>query len=96
MIAKIISCSRCIFNYFLGMWNDTAILSDGHKIENNTFTFKMEKKLKCEQRKLSKRALIAKNKRIHLLDAKNYQKQKLKVARLHESVINQRDDFLSK
>lgn len=75
---------------------DFAILSDGHKIDNNKFTSKMEKKLKREQRKLSKRALIAKNKGIHLLDAKNYQKQKRKVARLHERVINQRDDFLNK
>ncbi|MEI3894568.1 MULTISPECIES: IS200/IS605 family element RNA-guided endonuclease TnpB [unclassified Bacillus (in: firmicutes)] len=73
-----------------------AILSDGHKIDNNKFTSKMEKKLKREQRKLSKRALIAKNKGIHLLDAKNYQKQKRKVARLHERVLNQRDDFLNK
>ncbi|MDD0820605.1 IS200/IS605 family element RNA-guided endonuclease TnpB [Bacillus cereus] len=75
---------------------DFAILSDGHKIDNNKFTSKMEKKLKREQRKLSKRALIAKNKGIHLLDAKNYQKKKRKVARLHERVINQRDDFLNK
>ncbi|MEJ3740814.1 IS200/IS605 family element RNA-guided endonuclease TnpB [Bacillus tropicus] len=75
---------------------DFAILSDGHKIDNNKFTSKMEKKLKREQRKLSKRALIAKNKGIHLLDAKNYQKQKRKVARLHEKVINQRDEFLNK
>ncbi len=75
---------------------DFAILSDGHKIDNNKFTSKMEKKLKREQRKLSNRALIAKNKGIHLLDAKNYQKQKRKVARLHERVINQRDDFLNK
>lgn len=73
-----------------------AILSDGHKIDNNKFTSKMEKKLKREQHKLSKRALIAKNKGIHLLDAKNYQKQKRKVARLHERIINQRDDFLNK
>ncbi|MGS2751547.1 IS200/IS605 family element RNA-guided endonuclease TnpB [Bacillus zanthoxyli] len=73
-----------------------AILSDGHKIDNNKFTSKMEKKLKREQRKLSKRTLIAKNKGIHLLDAKNYPKQKRKVARLHEKVINQRDDFLNK
>ncbi|MCL1703525.1 IS200/IS605 family element RNA-guided endonuclease TnpB [Lysinibacillus sp. Bpr_S20] len=75
---------------------DFAILSDGHKIDNNKFTSKMEKNLKREQRKLSKRALIAKNKGIDLLDAKNYQKQKRKVARLHERVINQRDDFLNK
>ncbi|MDB7102822.1 RNA-guided endonuclease TnpB family protein, partial [Enterococcus mundtii] len=39
---------------------DFAILSDGQKIDNNKFTSKMEKKLKREQRKLSRRALLAK------------------------------------
>ena len=75
---------------------DFAILSDGQKIDNNKFTSKMEKKLKREQRKLSKRALLAKNKGIPLSEAKNYQKQKRKVARLHEKVMNQRTDFLNK
>lgn len=75
---------------------DFAILSDSRKIDNNKFTPKMEKKLKREQRKLSRRALNAKNKDINLLDAKNYQKQKRRVARLHERVMNQRDDFLNK
>ena len=75
---------------------DFAILSDGQKIDNNRFTSKMEKKLKREQRKLSKRALLAKNKGIPLSEAKNYQKQKRKVARLHEKVMNQRTDFLNK
>ena len=74
---------------------DFAILSDGQKIDNNRFTSKMEKKLKREQRKLSKRALLAKNKGIPLSEAKNYQKQKRKVARLHEKVMNQRTDFLN-
>ncbi|HSH25757.1 MAG TPA: IS200/IS605 family element RNA-guided endonuclease TnpB [Massilibacterium sp.] len=75
---------------------DFAIFSDGRKIDNNKFTSKMEKKLKREQRKLSRRALLAKKKGIDLLDAKNYQKQKRKVARLYEKVANQRDDFLHK
>lgn len=75
---------------------DFAILSDGHKIDNNKFTIKMEKKLKKEQRKLSRRALHAKNNGMNLLNAKNYQKQKIKVARLHEKVMNQREDFLHK
>ena len=75
---------------------DFAILSDGQKIDNNKFTSKMEKKLKREQRKLSRRALIAKKKGINLFEAKNYQKQKRKVARLHEKVMNQRTDFLNK
>ena len=75
---------------------DFAILSDGQKIDNNKFTSKMEKKLKREQCKLSRRALLAKKKGIPLSEAKNYQKQKRKVARLHEKVMNQRTDFLNK
>ncbi|QYA34042.1 IS200/IS605 family element RNA-guided endonuclease TnpB (plasmid) [Macrococcus psychrotolerans] len=75
---------------------DFAILSDGQKIDNNKFTLKMAQKLKREQRKLSRRALLAKQKGINLFEARNYQKQKLKVARLHEKVMNQRTDFLNK
>ncbi|MDN3095790.1 IS200/IS605 family element RNA-guided endonuclease TnpB [Enterococcus faecalis] len=75
---------------------DFAILSDGQKIDNNKFTSTMEKKLKREQRKLSRRGLLAKKKGINLFEAKNYQKQKRKVARLHEKVMNQRTDFLNK
>ena len=75
---------------------DFAILSDGQKIDNHKFTSKMEKKLKREQRKLSRRALLAKKKGIPLSEAKNYQKQKRKVARLYEKVMNQRTDFLNK
>jgi len=75
---------------------DFAVLSDGRKLDNNKFTSKMEKKLKREQRKLSRRALRAKENGVDLLEAKNYQKQKVKVARLHEKVMNQREDYLNK
>ncbi|VEI06322.1 IS200/IS605 family element RNA-guided endonuclease TnpB [Kurthia zopfii] len=75
---------------------DFAILSNGQKIDNHKFTSKMETKLKREQRKLSRRALLAKKKGINLFEAKNYQKQKRKVAKLHEKVMNQRADFLNK
>jgi len=73
-----------------------AIISDGTKFNNNKFTYKMEKKLKREQRKLSRKTLIAKKRKINLFEASNYQKQKVKVARLHERVTNQRNDFLNK
>lgn len=76
--------------------SDFAIFSDGSRFENNRFTSRMEKKLKREQRKLSRRALIAKQNGKPLFEAKNYQKQKIKVARLHEKVANQREDFLNK
>ena len=75
---------------------DFAILSTGQRYDNNKFTSKMEKKLKREQRKLSRRALLAKQKGINLFEARNYQTQKRKVARLHEKVMNQRTDFLNK
>ncbi|AOV06934.1 IS200/IS605 family element RNA-guided endonuclease TnpB [Sporosarcina ureilytica] len=75
---------------------DFAILSDGRKIDNSQFSSKMEEKLKREQRKLSRRAVVAKQNGIKLLEAKNYQKQKRKVAKLHEKVMNQRTDFLNK
>jgi putative transposase len=38
----------------------------------------MEKKLKREQRKLSRRALLAKNKGTNLFEAKNYQNKNAK------------------
>lgn len=75
---------------------DFAILSDGQKIDNHKFTSNMEKRLQREQRKLSRRGLQATKNGINLLEAKNYQKQKRKVARLHEKVMNQRSDFLNK
>ena len=75
---------------------DFAILSNGQKINNNRFTSKMEKKLKREQRKLSRRALLAKKRGVKLYEARNYQKQRQKVARLYEKVSNQRNDFLNK
>ncbi|WP_212981641.1 transposase, partial [Paenibacillus azoreducens] len=70
--------------------------SDSQKKDNHRFTAQMEKKLKREQRKLSRRAFLAKKKGIDLFHAENYQKQKRKVARLHEKVMNQRTDFLNK
>ncbi|MBC3081267.1 IS200/IS605 family element transposase accessory protein TnpB [Staphylococcus capitis] len=74
--------------------SDFAICSDGQKYDNHQFTHSMSQKLAREQRKLSRRLLLAKQRNVNLLDAKNYQKQK--VARLHEKVKNQRTDFLNK
>ncbi len=75
---------------------DFATFSNGRKVANHKFTGKMEKKLICEQKKLSRRARLAKSKGINLLEARNYQKQRRKVALLHEKVMNQRNDFLNK
>ena len=75
---------------------DMAILSTGEKIQNLKFKSQLENKLKREQIKLSKRFLIAKKENRKLSEAKNYQKQRIKVAKIHEKIMNMRTDFLNK
>ena len=72
---------------------DFLIMSDGTKIDNPHFNRKLKRKIAREQRKLSRRALLAKQRDKKLSDCSNYQKQKIKVAKLHEKVMNQRLDF---
>ena len=71
-----------------------AILSTGEKIQNPRFLISASKKLRREQKILSRRGLLAKQRGKSLNDCMNYQKQRLKVARLHEKISNQRRDFL--
>ena len=73
-----------------------AILSTGEKIDNPRFLVSASKKLAKEQKILSRRGLLAKQRGKKLSESMNYQKQRLKVARLHEKISNQRRDFLSK
>ena len=73
-----------------------AILSTGEKIENPRFLVSASKKLDKEQKILSRRGLLAKQRGRSLNDCMNYQKQRLKVAKLHEKIQNQRKDFLAK
>ena len=79
----------------LGLEN-FAVLSTGDKIENPRFLVSLSKKLAKEQKILSRRGLLAKKKGAKLSESSNYQKQKLKVARLHEKIAHQRKDFLHK
>ncbi|AMC94169.1 hypothetical protein AOC36_09255 [Erysipelothrix larvae] len=67
-----------------------------HGFLNPRFTNQEAQTLKREQRKLSKRKREAKKRGVPLSEAKNYQKQKLKVARIHEKIANRRNDFLNK
>lgn len=79
----------------LGLEN-FAILSTGLKIGNEKFLKKLSKKLAKEQKVLSRRSLIAKKSGRKLSDSKNYQKQRIKVAKIHEKIANKRKDFLNK
>ena len=76
--------------------SDFAILSTGEKIGNKRFLNKWSKKLAKEQKRLSRRALTAKEVGRKLSESKNYQKQRMKVAKIHEKIANQRKDFLNK
>ena len=76
--------------------SDFAILSTGEKITNPRFLASLSKKLAKEQKRLSRRALAAKKTNRKLSDSKNYQKQRMKVAKIHEKIANMRRDFLHK
>lgn len=73
-----------------------CITSAGEKIGNKKFYCSLEKRLVVEQRKLSRRLEVAKKHNRKLEECKNYQKQRVKVARIHEKIFNQRNDFLHK
>ena len=76
--------------------SDFAILSTGEKIGNERFLKQLSKKLAKEQKILSRRALVAKKAGRKLSDSMNYQKQRLKVAKIHEKIANKRRYFLHK
>lgn len=63
-----------------------AITSDGIKVENPKYLTKSLKRLKFLQRSLSRKTK----------DGANREKARIKVARLHSKIFNQRNDFLQK
>ncbi|MFB5679046.1 IS200/IS605 family element RNA-guided endonuclease TnpB [Paenibacillus terreus] len=65
---------------------DFAVLSNGEVFENPKFLRKMEQKLIREQRILSRR----------VGGSANWNKQRVKVARIHERITNARTDYLQK
>ncbi|MCM3342714.1 IS200/IS605 family element RNA-guided endonuclease TnpB [Paenibacillus sp. MER TA 81-3] len=73
-----------------------AILSNGTEYENPKWFRKLEEKLVKAQRILSRRREIALTRKCTLNEVKNYQKQKRKLARLHENITNARTDYLHK
>ncbi len=70
--------------------NHLAITSDGEFFENQKYLRQNLKKLKKEQRSLSRKFQKGKE------QSNNYRKQRLKVAKIHEKISNQRKDYLHK
>ena len=75
---------------------DFIVLSDGSKVANPKFLSKLQHKLAREQKILAKRRAVAKADQRKLSDSRNYQKQKVKVAKVYEKITNTRKDFLHK
>lgn len=65
---------------------DFIVTSDGVKYQNNKYLKRLEQKLVKEQRKLSKKQK----------GSSNRNKQRIKVAKIHEKISNQRLDYLHK
>jgi len=65
---------------------DLIVDSNGNKYKNHKYLSKSQEKLVREQRKLSKM----------VKDSSNRNKQRIKVARLHKHIQNQRNDYLHK
>ena len=65
---------------------DFCITSDGKKFENQDFFKSAQRRLRVEQRSLSRKKK----------ESNHYKQQKLKVALLHEHIRNQRQDYLHK
>ena len=72
---------------------DLLIGSDGTRIERPKFNYANKDKLTKEQRKLSKMRTKLERVNANLDECRNYQKQKHKVAKLHEHIANCAKDF---
>ena len=78
---------------------DTAICSDGRIFKNINKTKKVKrikKKLKREQRKMSRSIEYSKSKKIKLKECKNFNKKKLKVQKIFYRLNCIRDDYNNK
>ena len=72
---------------------DLLIGSDGTRFERPKFNYLNKDKLAKEQRKLSKMRTKLERAKLNLDECKNYQKQKHRVAKLHEHIANCAKDF---
>ena len=95
---KVINTSTKGLGIDLGI-KDTAICSNGKVFKNINKTIKikkLKKKLKREQRKMSRSIEYSKSKKIKLKECKNFNKKKLRVQKLFYRLNCIRDDYNNK
>ena len=83
-IQKLPETNKCV-GIDLGL-KDFIICSDGERVESPKYFRKSEKKLAKKQKKFARTKI----------DSKGHEKARLKVARCHQKIKNQRNDFLQK
>ncbi|MGB6407136.1 MAG: IS200/IS605 family element RNA-guided endonuclease TnpB, partial [Planococcus donghaensis] len=99
LLAEVVMKEREKTNSAIGVdvgLKNFAILSDGTVYRNPMYLRLMEKKLAKAQKILSRKMRLALARKQPLSEAMNYQKQKKKVARIHEKITNCRTDYLHK
>lgn len=85
VVLPLITKTGSVVGVDLGV-KDLATTSDGEKYPNNKYIYKAGKRLARLQRRLSRKPK----------DSKNREKARIKVAKLHEHIANQRNDALHK
>lgn len=75
---------------------DLAIISDGTKYKTRKLHLEYKSKLNYWQKRMSRRRLQAQERGIPLAEAKNYQKARKQVAKIHEKIANIRKDYIHK
>lgn len=75
---------------------DLAITSDGCKYKSQRLHLRYKKQLHYWEKRVARRRLNAIKNNVSLDEAKNYQKAKRQVARIHEKIKNVRKDYLHK
>ncbi|GMA07784.1 transposase [Tetragenococcus halophilus subsp. flandriensis] len=76
--------------------SDFAITSDGHKYPSQKLHLKYQQQLHYWEKRMARRRLKAKAAGIDLKDAKNYQKARKQVARIHKKIADTRKDYIHK
>lgn len=75
---------------------DLAITSDGQRYKSQRLHLKYKQQLHYWEKRMARRRLQAKDNNIALKDAKNYQKAKRQVARIHAKIKQTRKDYIHK
>ncbi|MBZ5277336.1 RNA-guided endonuclease TnpB family protein [Staphylococcus aureus] len=76
--------------------SDFAITSDGYKYRSQKLHLKYQKQLYIWEKRMARRRIKAKAEEKSLSEAKNYQKARQQVARIHEKIANTRKDYIHK